>query len=49
MKAPASVDAQNGRNGMGLGKGKARPGGKNQGKVAGTYRRYAAHPRKAGQ
>lgn len=39
---------QNGTKGMGLGKGKSRPGGKNQGKVSGAHSKYSAHPMKKG-
>lgn len=49
MHAPGSVNAQMGTKGTGLGKGKARAGGANQGKVSGAKRRYASHPRKKGQ
>ena len=49
MKAPGSVVAQMGKKTNKYGMGKARAGGKNQGKVAGTSRRYHAHPRKQGQ
>lgn len=49
MKTPGSVEAQMGKKGTGLGKGKARAGGANQGKVSGAKKRYASHPRKKGQ
>lgn len=49
IATPKSVNQQSGSGGPSRVSRGVRLGGKNQGKVAGTGRRYAAHPRQRGQ
>lgn len=49
IATPGSVNSQSGSGGPNTKSGASKGGGKNQGKVAGTGRRYSAHPRKRGQ